>query len=118
MSLSQGQLDSLTRTGLIAVAHYKLGYLTISGQTVEQFAASLADAGDAVGVGIEEVLRRILWPFLEPVRPTGPYTVYTSVDPVAEGDLVAAAQTNAGLSEETYGSTEEALRACAAVWFA
>ena len=111
MSLTQSQIDAIPVEGLIAVAAYKLEWVEgPSGTSLELFAASCA------AITPSQTLEELLRPFLDPEHRTRPYTVYAGTAE-SESALVSAAQTNAGLAEEEYETTEEALRACLGVWF-
>ncbi len=108
-------LVNLTRADLCIIAAYKLGWVSPTPANfdldwlVEQLATASAD--------VKKLIRWFLFPLLEPSLRDGPYTVFCGTLGKTEAELVAAAVTNAGLSDQDFGSTEEALRACVDVWY-
>lgn len=112
MSLTQQQLDGICPTGNRAIAYYRLNYGTLPSGTLEDF-------GSAITGIIEDLLRRIMFPFLEPANRPGPNTVYCDDEvgtAIYDDTLCEESCSNAGVTWGSYSTNDARYAACVAVW--
>lgn len=116
MALTSTQIGNIPPTAMRSIAFYRLGYGTLpSPMTLESFATALVGASGPW----EEVLRRLLFPFLEPPNRDGPRTVICDDDTTSltDQEMCENACSDAGVTYENYADNDARYRACCEVWF-
>lgn len=112
MALTSTQIGNIPPTAMRSIAFYRLNYADLGATTLETFAAQW------VGI-IEELLRRLIYPYGEPANRTQPWTVICDDDTTSldDDELCGNACSDAGVTYENYADNDARYRACCLVWF-